>query len=81
MRQLRQFCNVCGRKIIDGGCPDPCKGDGRQLYRVIDAYGGEIVCDLVMAHNGAEARKLVRAEHFGEPNLRRLFADRIDLPD
>lgn len=75
---MRQFCNVCHRKIIDGFCPDPCKGDGRALFRVMDADGGEVVCDTVMARNGTEARELVREAHMGEPNLRHLFVDRIE---
>lgn len=75
---MRQFCNVCHRKIIEGACPAPCKGDGRALFRVMDADGGEVVCDEVMARNGTEARELVRAAHLGEPNLRRLVVDRIE---
>jgi hypothetical protein len=74
---MRQFCNACHRKIIDGFCPDPCKGDGRALFRVMDAAGGEIVCDTVMARNSTEARAMVRKDHMGEPNLRRLVVDRV----
>lgn len=75
---MRQFCNACGRKIIDGACPSPCKGDGRSLFRVMDAHGGDYVCDMVMARNGTEAREMVRDAHLGDPNLRRLVVDRVE---
>ena len=74
---MRKFCNSCGRKIIDGGCSTSCSGDGRKLFRVMDANGGDSVCDLVMAKDGTEARELVRQAHLGEPNLRRLIVDAV----
>jgi len=63
---MRQFCNLCGRKIIEGFCPDPCPGDSRKAYRVMDSEGGEVVCDIVRAKDGTEARAIVRREHLGE---------------
>jgi hypothetical protein len=74
---MRQFCNVCHRKIIDGACSTACNGDGRVLFRVMDADGGDVICDKVMARDGTEARELVRAAHLGDPGLRRLVCDRI----
>ena len=41
---IRQFCNVCHRKLMEGECPEPCKGDGRKRYIVEHPAGSEFYC-------------------------------------